>query len=152
MKTTDHLDNFKSAKKEAKEVAKRGMYANMVAQNIADLIPAEWVGQRIFCGIRYKPAEGVTVTPDMLDKLAAKLAKAFNYEPSITVTPATITADFWVFPSMNGRYYGSINLEFTIGNTEACDFVPKRRWRVENEPTGYCLVLKEKKYLQTSEN
>jgi hypothetical protein len=149
MKTADFLNGFKRARREVRSTARKAMFIKMVAQNIADLIPATWQMTNTAYGIRYKPIEGTVITPDVLDKLLAKLAKALNYEPSKSVSPDTITADFYVYPTAYNKaeWTEGVNIEFTIGNTEKCDFIVTQVTRDESEPTGYCKLLKEKKYL-----
>ena len=154
MKTADFLIGFKRARKEVRNTARKAMFIKMVAQNIADLIPVTWQLTNTPYGIRYKPVEGTVITPDVLDRLLAKLAKALNYEPSKSVSPDTITAVFYVYPTAYNKadWTEGVNIEFTIGNTEKCDFVVKQITRVESEPTGYCKLLKEKKYLHHVES
>lgn len=149
MKTQDFLSEFKRARRQVKSAAIKTMLSRMVASNIADLIPHGWDVIFTGFGLRYRPKEGMTITPDVFDKLLAKISKALNYEPNKDVYPEAITADFWVYPSMYKKYnyLDSVNIEFTIGNTEKCDFIIKRKMQKINIPTGYCLKLKEKKYL-----
>lgn len=144
---TDH----KRALKAVRTNATKTMLTRMVAQNIADLIPAELQATYSGYGVKYTPAEGATVTPDQFDKLVAKLAKQLNQEPRKSIYPSTISADFWVYPVAfrKNEWLEGVNIEITIGNTEKCDFVVRRRMQQVSEPTGYCKALLEKKYLAT---
>lgn len=154
MKTADFLEQFKYARKAVRIVAKATMFSNMVAQNIADMFDSKWEITPTGYGVKVRPAKDVVITPDVFDKLCGKLAKAFNKEPSKQVYPETITADFWVYPTAYSRseWGQSVNIEISVGNTEKCDFVVKRKMQKISEPTGYCLALKEKKYLTANAN
>jgi hypothetical protein len=149
MKTAEFLNDHKNALKAVRRNSNKTMLTRMVVQNIADLIPAELKATYSGYGVKYTPVEGATVTPDVFDKLVAKLAKQLHQEPRKSVYPSTISANFWVYPVAYSRHdWGEgVNIEITIGNTEKCDFVVRRKMQQVSEPTGYCKALLEKKYL-----
>jgi len=155
MKTSEMKSDYHYAKRTLRSISSKVMVARMVADNIADLIPKEWQLQNNGSYyLHFRPAEGSGVTAADLDKLAKKLSKAFNTEPTKTVTPETIDFTWWSYPSFMERWNWkeSVMIEFVIGNTEKCDFVVKRKMRKVSESTGYCKALQEKKYLEPAKN
>lgn len=145
----DWRDAYVNRKNEVRELTRRIMLNNMVADNLADLIPkSKWdLQSHGWQWMRYYATEGTTVAD--LDKLGAKLAKAFGKEPSISVTKDYVVFTFWLYPNMGDKKanYPNISLDFCIGNTEKCDFVETEVLEKRYEPTGYCKQLKERLYL-----
>jgi len=154
MKTSEMKQEFSWAKRALRAVTYRIMVGRMVADNIADLIPKGWEMQHNNYYLSFAPAEGSGITAADLDKLGAKLARAFNCEPKKTITADVIDFTWWVYPTFMNKWdwKESVMIEFKIGNTEKCDFIVKRKMQKISEPTGYCKALAEKKYLEPAKN
>jgi hypothetical protein len=138
-----------SQSRELKDLSSRLLSRDIIFDNIKDLIPAECVLSkhehytgRLF--IKFKDeTEETPITVDRFEKAVKKLAKKFRKEPTVYVNEATLEACWFMRVVSNCIY-----VELTCGNTEKCDFVTVTREVTETEPTGYCALLKQKKFLE----
>lgn len=140
-----------SQQRELKDLSSRLLSRDMIFDNIKDIIPAGCVlvknenyTNKVF--IKFKDeTEETPITVDKFEAVVKKLAKKLRKEPALYINEATLEACWYMRP-MNTSY---VYVELTCGNTEKCDFVTVTREVTESEPTGYCKLLKEKKFLES---
>jgi len=146
MEAPKFKDTYVYYRKQLREVVHRIMIARMIAQNIAELIPAGWeLQQGSWATLEYKPAEGSSITVADMDKACGRLARKLRNEPTRTVGKDKIDFTFYLYPRTGD--YSCTMVSFLIGNSESCDFEVKRKMQKTYVPTGYCKKLAEAKYL-----
>jgi hypothetical protein len=147
------MDDAKEAVKKAqaalKDASYRIMLTRMVADNIADLMPKGWEIKPYYYGtaVHFNAVDEKITLAD-LDKLATKLAKAFDTEPMKLIGTNTVNFTFYLYPKNGAKQCPTgTRLELTIGNTEKCEVETVDVIKKETKLTGYCAALEAKKYL-----
>lgn len=143
---------YKETLREVKVCARRIMLKNMIFQNVSDLIPKGWNTESLGWGYGYKlkPNTDMNISLADFDKIMTKFAKKINTEPHVYISEDHMEASFGLCTNMNSEFYNSVYLEFVVGNTEKCDFETITEQVTKSAPTGYCKLLAEKRFLQTT--
>jgi len=152
------LKDYRDRLKQARKVGKKMFIERMVAQNIRDIIPGCWKIEYMgyVTGLHISPINKDASLVEEFVKLTKKLAKTFQKEPYMNVDKEQLNASFYCYLGFNKEFspWESVLIDVFVGNSEKCDIiVTKTMEEVEHqELTGYCKVLKEKKFLEENNN
>lgn len=148
------LSDYRYKLKQARRVGERMMLTNMLYDNVKDLIPSCWKIEPSYCaGLRISPVDDKASMVDQFVKLNKKLAKTFRKEPYMIVEKDILNSTFYCRLNYNDKYkYKPLIIDIYVGNTEKCEIIETTVVEevVHTELTGYCKMIKERKYYEES--